>query len=368
LPVSARSRTALIESCRRLAAHLTKNGHEALPNVAATLQLGRKHLMHREYVVASSMSEAVRSLELAILRARPEECLPAGTEVVFVCPGDTALSPAVISGLYVSEPCFRLHFDKCNYALRSLLGRDLLETLNTPERLVENEEWSHAATFALQYSLIRLWRNWGVMPSALVGCGVGEYVAACSSGLFSLENALRLVVARGRLLRESVGGGTGLHTDDYARNLEAVHWGDLGEPWLSGRTGEPVKRLEVAHPAYWLEEVSNGTDGQSCAPQMKVSSMGVRLEMGTGIVSDDRVRSESKLLSPGPAELVSRRQDERDEYKLLLYSLGRIWQLGAGVDWRSFNAPYSIRRVSLPTYPFERREHWIETGTVRQSR
>jgi acyl transferase domain-containing protein len=202
LIVSARSEPALKQSCRRLVEHLQADEQMSLADVAHTLQIGREAHAHRHFVVAASVSDAVRGLQEQIDRApRSEPLRNESISVVFMFPGQGSQRARMAQGIYESEPVFREHMDRCAEILRPVLARDLLGVLyEGPAESLNETEWCQPALFAVEYSFARLWQSWGVQPSVMIGHSLGEYVAACVAGVWSLEDALRIVAARGRLM------------------------------------------------------------------------------------------------------------------------------------------------------------------------
>jgi acyl transferase domain-containing protein len=113
--------------------------------------------------------------------------------------------------LYDTQPVFRQELDRCDEILREQLEHPLLAVMLRldPDTSPLNEtRYTQPALFALEWSLAQLWRSWGVKPSVLLGHSVGEYVAACQAGVFSLEDGLRLIAARGRLMQALPAGGS----------------------------------------------------------------------------------------------------------------------------------------------------------------
>src|SRR5262249_45108496 len=112
--------------------------------------------------------------------------------------------------VFRSEPEFRGHVNRCADILEPLLGLDLRDVLysNGGETGVSiDETWlGQPALFTIEYALARLWMSWGVRPDTLIGHSLGEYVAACLAGVFSLEDALKLVASRGRLAQGTAPG------------------------------------------------------------------------------------------------------------------------------------------------------------------
>jgi acyl transferase domain-containing protein len=133
--------------------------------------------------------------------------------VIFMFPGQGAQYAQMAFELYQVEPTFREHVDLCSERLNPHLGVDLRKVLYPIPKQAEEaaqqlqQAWmSQPALFVIEYALAQLWMAWGIQPQAMIGHGIGEYVAACVAGVFSLEDALMLVAARGRLMRQLPGG------------------------------------------------------------------------------------------------------------------------------------------------------------------
>jgi acyl transferase domain-containing protein len=133
--------------------------------------------------------------------------------VVFMFPGQGAQYVNMGAELYRTEAVFRQGMDRCAELLRPDLGLDLRAVIYPPpdqteaaeEQLIQTRI-TQPALFAVEYALAQLWMSWGVKPQAMIGHSVGEYVAGCLAGVFTLEDALRLVAARARLVQAQPGG------------------------------------------------------------------------------------------------------------------------------------------------------------------
>jgi acyl transferase domain-containing protein len=206
LVLSARTETALDAAARRLAAHLEQNPEQPLADVAWTLQQGRRAFAHRRAVVAATHAQAAQAL------ADPARGVAgrAGSEApaaVFLFPGQGAQYAGMARGLYEREPVFRAELDRCAEILRPHLGLDLREVIfsDDADRLKQTA-LTQPALFAVEYAIARQWMAWGIAPESMIGHSVGEYVAACLAGVFSLEDALALVAERGRLMQSLPAG------------------------------------------------------------------------------------------------------------------------------------------------------------------
>ncbi len=214
LLLSARSSAALENATANLSAFLRGHAEVNLADAAYTLQVGRKAFGHRRMVVCNGVGDAAEALEaLDPRRVVTSVQEPKERPVVFMFPGQGAQYVNMGRELYETEEVFREQVDSCARHLVAHLGLDLREVLYpSPERLAECEEQlrqtalTQPALFVVEYALARLLERWGVRPRAMIGHSIGEYVAACLAGVFSLEDALALVAARGRVMQSAERG------------------------------------------------------------------------------------------------------------------------------------------------------------------
>ena len=208
LVLAARTEGALDQATDRLATALQGAPLE-IADAAYTLATGRRHFGHRRAVLCGDAAEGVDALQLR----DPRRVFTAHAEakeraVVFMFPGQGSQYVRMGADLYREEPVFRQAVDRCAEGLLGALGADIRESLYpaadeaaATERLKQTA-FTQASLFTVEYALARLWLSWGIKPAAMIGHSVGELVAACVAGVFSLEDALRLVAMRGRFMGE----------------------------------------------------------------------------------------------------------------------------------------------------------------------
>ncbi len=221
LPLSARTEPALAALVREYEEAFSKEPSLSLADVCHTAATGRCHFEHRLAVVASSLAEAKERLA-AFHRGEKHASVQNGRStnsalpgVVFMFTGQGSQYAGMGRELFETQPVFRRELERCAEILEPLLERPLLavvfpdagEKKRSPQ-LIDETQYTQPALFALEYSLAALWRSWGVEPVAVLGHSVGEYVAACVAGVFSLEDALRLVAVRSRLMQTLPRNGT----------------------------------------------------------------------------------------------------------------------------------------------------------------
>lgn len=209
LPISAKTEKALAKITAALVEYL-KNFPEAdIADVAYTLSVGRAHFPYRRTVVCQNSAEAIEDLT--------EECPFSlvddnNLNLVFMFPGQGSQYPNMGRELYETEPVFRETINLCSEILQPIIQLDL-KTLLYPDtdsdsngsRIYETV-YTQPVIFSFEYALAQLLMAWGIKPQIMIGHSIGEYVAACLAGVFSLEDALKLVAWRGKLMQEMATG------------------------------------------------------------------------------------------------------------------------------------------------------------------
>src|SRR5215213_10568786 len=210
--LSAKTGSALKTTARNLAEHLKQHPELNIADVAHTLQRGRKSFDHRVVLVCRDLDEAAAALEDET-RVTTSVQETSDHPVIFMFPGQGAQHPGMGAELYEVEPTFREQIDLCSDLLQPHLGCDLRSILYPPQENMDKAAerlkqtvFTQPAVFVVEYALAKLWMSWGVRPRAMIGHSIGEYVAACLAGVFTLKDALTLVAARGRLMQSAPGG------------------------------------------------------------------------------------------------------------------------------------------------------------------
>ncbi|MCP4220912.1 MAG: SDR family NAD(P)-dependent oxidoreductase, partial [bacterium] len=212
LLLSARTESSLNHAAANLLDFLKNNPGVNLADAAYTLQNGRKAFKHRRMLVCTDSREAIEILSAGDpAKIHSSSSQSEDRPVVFMFAGLGAQYVNMGRDLYREEALFREEINRCFAILKPLVGEDVKNCLY-PSDSIDREEAkeklnqtdkSQLAIFVFEYALTRLLMHWGIKPAAMIGYSFGEYVAACIAGVFSLEDALKLIVFRGQLI-----GGT----------------------------------------------------------------------------------------------------------------------------------------------------------------
>jgi amino acid adenylation domain-containing protein/non-ribosomal peptide synthase protein (TIGR01720 family) len=432
--LSARTQTALVSATQRLARHLGEHPELDLADVAYTLQVGRKRFRERRALVCRDAVEAIEALEGKdpgrLLSGERED---GEASVAFLFPGQGTQQVDVGLELYRSGGRFREEVDRCCRRLERELGLDLRTVLypgvgeaEAATRRLGQTALTQPALFVLEYALARQWMEWGVRPQSMLGHSIGEYVAGCLAGVFSIEDALGLVAARGRMVQElppgamlavplgeeEIGPWLGEEID-----LAAVNGSGLcvvgGSPEaieelerrLSG-AGVEARRLRTSHAFHtramdpvvgaYRERVARVKLNPPRIPFVSnVTGRWITAEQATDpgywaghlrrpVRFADGLRElggepRRVLLEVGPGQTLSAlarhsgegarsvsslggHSERRPADAAVLEALARLWLTGVEPDWARVHEGERRLRVALPTYPFERQRCWLDAG------
>ena len=209
--LSASHEESLQGYAQKLQSCLASRPENSLGDICYTANTSRSQSPKRMSVVVKDMDQLQDKLRgfcvgdtmpgLSIGTADTE----AEPEIVFVFTGQGAQYTGMGRELYETQPVFRETLDKCSELLKPYLEKPLLSVIYHSDKdgeLLDQTAYTQPALFAVEYALSKMWQSWGITPSAVMGHGIGEYVAACVAGAFSLEDGLKLIATRGRMIQQ----------------------------------------------------------------------------------------------------------------------------------------------------------------------
>lgn len=428
LTLSAKTPRALSEAAENLATRLME-ADEKLADVSHTLNVGRTAYKHRQAIVCRSKEDAATLLR-GVKGKTFTGIVEAERPVAFLFPGQGAQYVQMGRELYDTEVVFRNELSKCAELLRNELGldiRDLLysssaDSAESANRLKETR-FTQPILFAIEWALAQQWISWRIKPEAMAGHSIGEYTAATLAGVMELEDALRIVAARGRIMQAARRGAmlsVPLSETEVAEYLrEGVWLSAVNAPQLVVLGGEEAsitrleselksrniegKRLQTSHAFHtgMMDEVlaefqqvisgvklkppqlrylSNVTGTWVTSQEATSADYWVKHIRGTVRFGENirelLARSEHVLLEVGPGSVLGALvrqqakqamavnslagpQDKQSATETMACALGRLWTSGVKPNWDEYWKAEKRIRVPLPTYPFERQRYFI---------
>ncbi len=333
--LSAKTSTALETATTNLATYLQQHPNINLADVAYTLQLGRRAFDYRRMVICQDLNDAVRLLQTHDQeRVFDYHFQPIRCPVIFMFSGQVS---NISRELYEVEATYQKYIDNCAEILQSHLGFDIHNLLFSSSDKIAAANLTDVALFVIEYALAELLMSWGVLPEAMIGEGIGEYVAAAIAGVFSLEDALAIVANKGKKVK-------------------------LNPPrirFISNVTGSWITDAQATNPNYWSQNLQQSVKFSDSISQLLKEFEGVFIEVGTeqnlSTLTKEHldINAKQHVLSCLP-------QNQQSDVKFLLQTLGQLWLFGVNIDWSEFYSEEQRHRLPLPTYPFERQRYWID--------
>jgi thioester reductase-like protein len=339
LALSAKSEVALRQLAARYADHLIHHAVD-LADLCFTANAGRSHFSHRFSLVADSAATLHPQLTaFATGQLANDQTAATTLKIAFLFPGESSQSFNLGHQLYNTQPIFRQVIDRCNSHLSPHLENSLLDRL-----FYSSTAPSPSALFVLQVAFAQLWQSWGIEPTAVMGDGVGEYAAACIAGVFSLEDGLTLLAG-------SVGEMPAVSTDriSFQRPRLGV---------ISSQTGATAG-AEIATADYWNQPIRAAEQSAAGLTTLTQEQYGAFVTMGDAAAF---ITLGQQSLPTETGLWLSSWRPGQNEWQVMLAGLAQLYIQGAAVDWLEFDRPYTRRKVSLPTYPFQRESYWIESA------
>ena len=378
LVVSARCENALHELSQRYLDYLETHPQTDLDDLCFTLGAGRGHFAHRLAIPFNSLADVKDRLERALGSYDPS-LLSSQNGNGAAQNGATEVNSTQRSGspqlawifgdgfpdvrttlreLIETHPVIADFVSECDQRLRAHrtdAGHTAPgQTLSFAE-LISNPETEHRYNDSLQYllqaGLAKLWQSWGIQPDAAVGYGVGQYAAASVAGCLCFLDAMVLVDERQTLLAGPLGDA---QQDAFEKLADRFNYYPPHLPLVCSLAGEVVPVHRSLGGSYWRQQATSDM-------QLEQSSQAlIDLNCQIGLILGPM--DESKLLlssgaNRGPLLMraCSRSKESSDDSLLTL--LGQLYQQGCNPD---FSAVFGDRRkLSLPTYPFQKKRYWI---------
>jgi non-ribosomal peptide synthase protein (TIGR01720 family) len=435
LILSAKTKSALERATENLVSHLKRHRDVNVADVAYTLQLGRQGFSHRRMVVCRDSDDAIGALETMDPKRVVTGVHESGdVSVVFMFPGQGSQDVGMGLALYQVESNFRKEVDSCAEILKPHLGFDVRTVLypsagpteEVSQRLNQTDI-TQPALFVIEYALAKLWMEWGMQPQAMIGHSIGEYVAACLAGVFSLHDALGLVAERGRMMNELpagtmvavplgekdiqpylgdalslaaingpslcvVSGPTEAMTalqqrlselglecrrlrtshafhskmmdpiiGRFTERVKAINLSSPKIPYLSNLSGTWITKEQATDPGYWGGHLRHTVRFSEGLQELLKGAQRCLLEVGPGqALSSLAKQHPDKTAKHVILSSIRSPRDRQLDLASVLDILGRLWLTGVRVNWQGFYLKERRRRISLPTYPFERQRYWIE--------
>ncbi len=441
LTLSAKNDNALKELAARYHDFFGSHTELSKEDACFTANTGRTHFEYRVAVTGETREELRKKLNELSSRTDIEKCSgPIQPKIAFLFTGQGSQYTGMGWQLYETQPVFREAMDRCDKILSHYMDKPLLGILYPDQfqKAVKEEKYQSESTdiihetaytqpaiFAIEYSLAKLWKSWGIEPSVVMGHSVGENVAAHLAGVLTLEDALKMVAMRGRLMQSLPKNGrmvvalanedivaetiraykdlvsiaaingpqsvvisgeheavskivdilqksrimvSGLNVShashsslmrpilgDFRNVVEGITYTTPRMDIISNVTGTLIKD-EITNPEFWVDHVEKPVRFADGMIALYQEGYDIFVEIGPGSTSLGMGR---QCLSDGFGEWLPSIREGISDMRQMCESLGSLYGKGVSVNWKGFYGDSSLRRIPLPTYPFQRKRYWL---------
>lgn len=418
---SAKSVAALQELIKGDRDYLIKYPDVRLADLCSTSNVARHHFNYRLGIVASNKSELIAQLNENALVKKAQ----GNNKIAFLFTGQGSQYVGMGRQLYDTCAVFRASCDRCfqilelylNTSLKEIIFNEGNKSLSSPQ--INQTQYAQPAIFTIEYALAQLWLAWGIEPDVVMGHSIGEYVAAAIAGVFSLEDALKLVAARGMLMQSlpengamlavfasqeridcfldtkiSLAADNGSHLvlsglrdeiEKIAKQLESssikTRLLEVSHAFHSPLMQPIVKEFEsvacsinysppkipivsnltgqlatdITTPRYWVEHILQPVQFASSIKYLNSQQVNILVEIG----SKPTLANITQYLL-NDRLVVSSLDRNRSDWQNMLTALGKLYVAGVDPDWKAIARNYGGEKIFLPLYPFQRQRYWFD--------
>lgn len=437
--ISAKSKEAERAQWQKFKDYLQGQPDSDLASIAYSQSVSRDHFAHRLAIKCARPTDLDKSLDGIISTQdctaafRPQRDNYQGRKA-FLFTGGGSQYVGMADDLYRDQPVFKSALDDCIELSKEWLEvnlRDILfaEANSNEETLLNRIDYMQPALFAFEYATSQLWKSWGVEPDVLIGHSLGEIVAACVAGIFSLKDGLKLICSRGKLMQSLPAGGVMISIQADENEVEQIIGADkdavsiavINGPTQTVISGEKdkaekvrlvfeakgvkTKVLQVSHAshsvlmnpileaygkvvesitfhkpqyklisnvvdkegkaaidtaAYWISHLRDTVYFAAGVCELESLGIDVWIEVGPqpvllGIAGNCHSGGESVSWLPSARE---------GEESTIYDSVAQLYAEGGTFNWEAYYDSQAVKKVSLPTYEFQRESYWINTSTL----
>jgi acyl transferase domain-containing protein/acyl carrier protein len=434
IALSAKTSLSLDRYVSRFIDYLELNPNSNISDIAFTLQERRNSFNHRKMLVGQSQNEIINLLKTD--KAKTNKVKNIKRKIIFMFPGQGSQYVNMGLDLYENEFYFKQIFDQCIGITNRIIDYDLSSIIfNKKENISEinNTEYTQPILFIFEYSLAKLLIHWGLKPDYMIGHSIGEYVAACISDVLKLEDAIKLVIIRGKLMQELEPGSMlsvsaskkklEILLKNFNLSLAAVNSSKMcvvsGEhkaikdfeilltdrgyectllktshafhsemmnpmlhkfkevlknttfskpniPYLSNVNGNIVSFEDINNPEYWCDHIRSTVKFSDSLNILLDDRDSVFIEIGPGrSLCSFGNQHENRKSSQKFVNIIRHPKEEISDQYCLINKIGELWLNGVEPNWENIYEHEDRRKISLPTYSFEKVKYHAEFDLIK---
>ncbi len=342
-----------------------------LSDMAWTAGVGRSHFSHRAGVVFTDIDSLRKGLK-TFKGIQTEAQAP--SNVAFIYSGAEGVWPGMAHDLYDTEPAAQMTLDRCNKLIQDEYGKALLDSMFdlTGADLSNDLTWSEPAIVALEITLTALWSSIGVRPNVVFGVGAGGIAAAYAAGVYSLEDAMKLAVQRGRLMAAlSENAAVQSVLDECKAAYDAVVTAAPAISMISQVTGQVLAPNATLNENNWQSQICESKKFSEAIETIAKQDVSTVVVHGSDAAFCERIvaawpqtgiqqgtRSDGTLPSL-PVVLPALAQSPEHGCGFL-ESVAAAYENGLRLNFAGLFCNEQRRRISLPSYPFQRKSFWFD--------